>query len=203
MNTNLDSTIRKVLAAAVGLGAVILPIALSDSASASPAIALTPTSANTSFTVTQVVSNFVPFTINNDTSTDTFTLTSSSSLHGLTIGAHTGIIAGTISGSAATETFTIVVADSSTLSAPHEDTKTVLITINAAPTATAGAAKTLVGGVAASYTPVTGALGTGSLTYSISSADSTTLASHGLTLNRGTGVPVSYTHLTLPTIYSV
>ena len=185
MIANPNSTIRKVLAASVGLAAVILPIGFSDSANA--AFTNSATSPLT-LTVGQSVS-VTPITVSNGAANDTFTLSGSSGLHGLSIGAHTGVISGTVATAGTNETFTIVVADSSTLTAGHVETQTVLLTVNSAPVATlAVSTKTLVGGVTASYTPMTGSLGTGALTYSISSASVTLLSSKGLSLNSSTGL---------------
>ncbi len=118
--------------------------------------------------------------VSGGTSAFTWSVTTGILPSGLTLNASTGVISGTVGASAVSETFTVKVVDANGVS----DTKSLTITVNAAPnittTALATATQTQTG--YSQTLAVTG--GTAPLTWSVSVGTLPT----GLTLNASTGV---------------
>ncbi len=143
--------------------------------------AVTATQAIASSTLTQnhATASFIPVTGANGTTPLSYTV-SPALPAGLSMASSTGAITGTPSGTSAATTYTVTVTDANGATA----TATFSLTVNAAVTATqAVASTTLVDNQpATAFTPVTGAGGTGTLSYSVSPALPT-----GLSLAASTG----------------
>jgi hypothetical protein len=129
------------------------------------AVTATQTVASTTLTQSHAVTSFTPVTGSGGTSPLAYSV-SPSLPTGLNLSPTTGAITGTPSVTSAATTYTVTVTDANGANAAN----TFSLTVNGALTAAqAIASKTLTVNVAAApFTPVTGAGGTGSLTYSVS-----------------------------------
>ena len=110
--------------------------------------------------------SFTPVTGTGGTGTLSYSI-SPALLAGLSLSSTSGTITGTPTATSLSTTYTVTVTDSNNATT----TASFSLTVNSAVTATASiSSKTLTEGYAASFTPVMGTGGTGTLTYSISPA---------------------------------
>ncbi|MGJ4928685.1 putative Ig domain-containing protein [Bradyrhizobium sp. HKCCYLS2038] len=143
------------------------------------AVTATQSVASKTLTQNQPSANFTPVTGGGGTPSYTYGV-SPSLPAGLSLNTSTGAITGTPTGTIGSTTYTVTVTDANSATASN----TFSLAINAAVTATqAVASKTLTQNVAAtSFTPVTGANGTPTLSYSVAPA-----LPAGLSLSSSTG----------------
>ncbi|WP_257164789.1 putative Ig domain-containing protein [Bradyrhizobium sp. SRS-191] len=143
------------------------------------AVTATQSIASKTLTQNQPSANFTPVTGGGGTPSYTYSV-SPSLPAGLSLNTSTGAITGTPTGTIGSTTYTVTVTDANSATASN----TFSLAINAAVTATQSvASKTLTQNVAAtSFTPVTGANGTPSLSYSVAPA-----LPAGLSLSSSTG----------------
>ena len=143
------------------------------------AVSATQAVASTSLTQNKAATSFTPVTGANGTGTLSYSI-SPTLPTGLSLSTSTGAITGTPTATSSATTYTVTVTDANSATA----TNTFSLTVNAAVSATQAVATTTLtqNKVATSFTPVTGANGTGTLSYSVSPTLPT-----GLTLSTTTG----------------
>ena len=131
-----------------------------------PAVVATQAIAAASLVVNVAATSFTPVTGSGGTGTLTYSILPSLPT-GLALNTSTGAITGTATTASSATTYTVTVTDSTSATA----TATFSLTVNSAVSATQViATKSLTTGRAASFTPVTGSGGMGTLTYSISTS---------------------------------
>ncbi|MGO8756757.1 MAG: putative Ig domain-containing protein [Terracidiphilus sp.] len=144
------------------------------------AVTATTAVSSTSLTVNYAAS-FTPVTGSGGTTPLTYSISGTALPAGLSISSSTGLISGTPTAAAAQASYTVKVTDADGASA----TASFSLTVNAAVTATTAVSSTILAeNAAASFTPVTGSGGTGTLTYSISG----TALPAGLSISSSTGL---------------
>ncbi|QFI76776.1 hypothetical protein F8237_32880 [Bradyrhizobium betae] len=155
------------------------PASTTFSLTVNSAVSATQSVASATLTAGHVVTAFTPVTGGGGTSPLSY-IVSPSLPTGLILNSSTGAVTGTPSSASAATTYTVTVSDANNATASN----TFSLTVNAAVTATqAIPSKSLTVNIAAaSFTPVTGSGGTGSLSYGVSP----TLPA-GLSMNATTG----------------
>jgi len=160
------------------------------------AVSATQAVATTLLTQNKAATSFTPVTGANGTTPLSYSV-SPALPTGLSISTSTGAITGTATGTSLATTYTVTVTDANSATA----TKTFSLTVSAAVTATQAVAITSLtqNKAATSFTPITGANGTGTLSYSISPTLPT-----GLSFNTSTGaITGTATGTSSPTTYTV
>jgi len=152
--------------------------------------------ASTSLTAGYAASSFTPVSATGGTGALNYSVTPALPAS-LSFSSTTGAITGTASGASSTATYTVKAAD--TLGA--SSTATFSLTVNAAVTATQKVATTSLtqNYAAAAITPVTGANGTGTLSYSVSPALPAGLL-FSTTIGAITGAPTAISSMTTYTV---
>ena len=167
------------LTANVALTSTATASAISDSFAVGGSIAAAQSIASETLTQNQPSATFTPVLGSGGTPPLTYSI-SPALPTGLAVSASTGTITGSPTTPIAATTFTVKITDSTSATASN----TFSLTVDSAVTATQAVASTTLtsGHAATSFTPVTGAGGAGTLTYSVSPA-----LPSGLTLSTSTG----------------
>jgi hypothetical protein len=160
------------------------------------AVAATPAVGSTTLTENHMTTPFTPVTSSGGTGALSYSVSPALPM-GLNLSTSTGAITGTASVASPATTYTVTVTDANSATA----TATFSLTVNTAVVATQAIASTMPteNHAAASFTPVTGANGTGTLTYSVSPA-----LPMGLNLSTSTGAITGTASVASPaTTYTV